>query len=67
MRVSLWRLLRTAAAAAVGGGVVAILHGAGVPLAGLIGAMIVTYPLALLALRALDIGELRGVLSQRGG
>jgi O-antigen/teichoic acid export membrane protein len=67
MRVSLRRLLRTTVAAAAGGGVVALLHSAGVPLGGLIGAMVITYPLALLALRALDIQELRGVLSQRGG
>lgn len=65
MRPSPWRLLRTAAAAAVSGGLVAVLRNAGVPLGGLIAAMIVAYPLLLLALRALDIGELRGVLSQR--
>ena len=67
MRFSPWRLLRTAAAAAVGGIVVAILQDVGVGLAGLIAAMIVTYPLALLALRALDVAELRGVLRQRAG
>ena len=65
MGLSLGRLLRTAAAASVSGAVVAVLHNAGVSLGGLIGAMIVTYPLALLALRALDIGELRSVLGQR--
>jgi hypothetical protein len=54
-------------AAAVGGGVVALLHSLGVPLGGLIAAMVLTYPLALLALRTLDIGELRGVLRQRKG
>jgi O-antigen/teichoic acid export membrane protein len=67
MRIAVGRFLRTAVAATVGGIVVAVLHSAGVGLAGLIAAMLVCYPPALLAVRSLDIQELRGVLSQRGG
>jgi O-antigen/teichoic acid export membrane protein len=65
MRVAPGRLLRTAGAAAFGGAIVAVLRNAGAPLGGLLAAMIVVYPLALLGVRALDIGELRQVLSQR--
>jgi O-antigen/teichoic acid export membrane protein len=65
MRLAPGRLLRTAGAAAVGGAIVAILRNAGVPLGGLVAAMIVVYPLALLAVRAIDIGELRETLRQR--
>jgi O-antigen/teichoic acid export membrane protein len=67
MRIAVGRFLRTAVAATVGGVVVALLHSAGVPLAGLIAAMLICYPLALLAVRSLDVEELRGVLRQRGG
>lgn len=67
MRIAPGRLLRTAAAAAASGLLVLVLRDAGAPLGGLVGAMIVSYPLILLALRVLDIGELRQVLRQRTG
>jgi O-antigen/teichoic acid export membrane protein len=65
MSIAPGRLLRTAAAAAMSGMLVLALREAGAPLGGLVGAMIVSYPLILLALRVLDIGELRQVLRQR--
>lgn len=65
MRIAPWRLLRTAAAAAASGALVAVLHDVGTPLGGLVGAMVISYPLVLLGLRALDINELRQVLRQR--
>jgi O-antigen/teichoic acid export membrane protein len=65
MRMSTRRLLRTAAAAAASGLAVAALNGAGVPLGGLVATMAVAYPLMLLAVRGLDLSELRQVLSER--
>jgi O-antigen/teichoic acid export membrane protein len=65
MRVSFGRLLRTTVAAALSGLLVAALSAAGVPLGGLVAAMVVVYPLLLIVLRALDIAEVRQVLSQR--
>jgi O-antigen/teichoic acid export membrane protein len=67
MRVAPWRMLRTAAAAAASGLLVLALRNAGVPFAGLVAAMIVTYPPLLLMLRVLNIGELRQLLIQRKG
>ncbi|HEY7960764.1 MAG TPA: flippase [Solirubrobacteraceae bacterium] len=65
MRPSVGRILRIALAAAASGLLVAALRRAGVPFAGLAGAMVVVYLLLLLALRALDIGEVREVLASR--
>jgi O-antigen/teichoic acid export membrane protein len=65
MRVAPWRLLRTALAAAASGLLVAALHDAGAQIGWLVAAMIVAYPSLLLALRALDLGELRELLSRR--
>jgi O-antigen/teichoic acid export membrane protein len=67
MRIAPGRLLRTAAAAASSGVLVAILQGAGAPFGALVGAMVISYPLILLGVRAVDIGELRQVLRQRAG
>jgi O-antigen/teichoic acid export membrane protein len=67
MRPSVGRIARIAVASAVSGLLVAALRNSDVPLAGLICAMIVAYPLLLLALRALDIGEMREVLASRRG
>jgi O-antigen/teichoic acid export membrane protein len=65
MRIAPGRLLRTAAAAAISGALVMVLRNAGTPLGGLVGAMVISYPLILLGLRVVDIGELRQVLRQR--
>lgn len=65
MRIAPGRLLRTASAAALSGALLAALRGAGAPLGALVGTMILVYPLLLLALRALDLAELRQVLRQR--
>ncbi|HEY8304559.1 MAG TPA: flippase [Solirubrobacteraceae bacterium] len=65
MRIAPGRLLRTAFAATVSGLLVAALRGAGLPLGWLVAAMALAYPLLLLAVRALDIAELRQVLSRR--
>ena len=64
-RIVPWRLLRTAAAAAISGALVAVAQGAGAPLVGLVAAMVISYPLILLSFRAVDIAELRRVLRQR--
>jgi O-antigen/teichoic acid export membrane protein len=65
LRLVPWRILRTAVAATACGLFVLALRNAGVPFGGLVAAMIVTYPPLLLALRVLDVGELRQLLSQR--
>jgi O-antigen/teichoic acid export membrane protein len=65
MRIAPGRLLRTALAATASGLVVAALNGAGAPIGWLLAAMALSYPPFLLALGALDIGELRQVLSRR--
>jgi O-antigen/teichoic acid export membrane protein len=65
MRMALGRLSRTAGAAALSGGIVALLHEAGAPFGTLVAAMVISYPLILLGVRALDVGELRQVLRQR--
>ncbi len=64
-RIVPWRLLRTAAAAAISGGLVAILQGAGAPFVGLVAAMVISYPPIVFCLRVVDIDELRRVLRQR--
>jgi O-antigen/teichoic acid export membrane protein len=65
MRFAPGRVLRTALASAVCALLVFALRQAGVGIAGLIGAMLLSYPPALLALRVLDLGEMREVLSSR--
>lgn len=65
MRVSPGRLARTAAAAAVSGALVALLRHAGVGLGGLVATMLVAYPALLLALKALDLGEIAQVFRER--
>jgi O-antigen/teichoic acid export membrane protein len=65
MRIAPGKLLRTAVAAAGSGALVLALRDAGVPLGGLVAVMAAFYPLILLALRVLDLGELRQVLRQR--
>jgi hypothetical protein len=64
LRPSLGRLLRVALAAMASGAAVALSRFAGVSLGGLVAVMIVTYPAALLASGALDVAELRAVLSR---
>jgi O-antigen/teichoic acid export membrane protein len=65
LRLSPWRLLRITAAAAASGVLVAVLRHAGMPLAGLVATMIAAYALAVLALRAVDVREVREVLLSR--
>jgi O-antigen/teichoic acid export membrane protein len=64
-RLKLGRLLRIVAAATILGLGLAGLHGIGVPLAGLLIAATLAYPTLLLAFRALDLAEVRGVLRER--
>lgn len=64
-RIVPWRLLRTAAAAAISGTLVGVLQGAGAPFAALVAAMLISYPLVLFSLRVVDTDELRRVLRQR--
>ncbi|MGH2880678.1 MAG: flippase [Solirubrobacteraceae bacterium] len=65
MRLAPSRLLRTTLAAALSGLLVAAMRGEGVQIGWLIATMVVVYPSLLLILRALDLSELRDVLSRR--
>lgn len=67
MHLAPGRILRTALASAVCALLVYALREAGVPLAGLVAAMLLSYPPALLVLRVLDLGEMREVLRSRKG
>jgi O-antigen/teichoic acid export membrane protein len=65
MRLALRRIAASAVAAVVAGFAVWALREAGAGAVPLIAAMAVAYPLLLLAVRALDLDELRGLLRNR--
>jgi O-antigen/teichoic acid export membrane protein len=67
LRLRLRRIARTVAAAAAMGGVVAVLRSSGAPLGVLVAAAAASYPVALLAVRALGPGDIRELLRLRGG
>lgn len=65
MRISPRRLLRTAIAATASGIAIAILRDVGVPFGGLVAAMLICYVPLLLVLKAVDLAEIREVMSSR--
>jgi O-antigen/teichoic acid export membrane protein len=65
LRFDVGRLARIAGAAAIMGGLVAGLRAVGLPLGVLIGAAAASYICLLVALRGLDIGELRALIVRR--
>jgi O-antigen/teichoic acid export membrane protein len=67
LQLRLGRVARTVAAASAMGGMVAVLRSSGAPLGVLVAAAALSYPVALLAFRALRPGDIGELLRLRGG